>query len=111
MDACAWRPSVSKPELITDQIIDLARSLIPLAPLHNPANIDGIEVARKLLPNVPHVAVNSPIIVGEGREPKVVGAAFGLKQGAAQVSVLALARMAPGEVAAPPPVLPAHEYA
>ena len=47
----------SKPELITDQIIDLARSLIPLAPLHNPANIDGIEVARKLLPDVPHVAV------------------------------------------------------
>ena len=47
----------SKPELITDQIVDLARSLIPLAPLHNPANIDGIEVARKLLPNVPHVAV------------------------------------------------------
>ena len=47
----------SKPELITDQIVDLARSLIPLAPLHNPANIDGIEVARKLLPDVPHVAV------------------------------------------------------
>ena len=28
------------------------------------------------------LTMNSPIIIGEGREPKVVGAAFGLKQGA-----------------------------
>lgn len=34
-----------------------------------------------------------------------------LRGGAAQVSVLALARTAPGEAAAPPPALPAHEYA
>lgn len=34
-----------------------------------------------------------------------------LQGGAAQVSVLALARTAPGEAAAPPPALPAHEYA
>lgn len=47
----------SHPELITDEIVELAKGLIPLAPLHNPANIDGIEVARKLLPDVPHVAV------------------------------------------------------
>ncbi|WP_080796768.1 acetate kinase [Corynebacterium pacaense] len=47
----------SSPELITDEIVDMIRDLIPLAPLHNPANIDGIEVARKILPNVPHVAV------------------------------------------------------
>ena len=31
--------------------------LSPLAPLHNPPAIEGIEVARKLLPDVPHVAV------------------------------------------------------
>lgn len=47
----------SQPEIITDEILDMIRDLIPLAPLHNPANIDGIEVARELLPEVPHVAV------------------------------------------------------
>ena len=30
---------------------------IPLAPLHNPANLAGIRAARRALPNVPHVAV------------------------------------------------------
>lgn len=47
----------SKPQLIDDQIVEMIRDLIPLAPLHNPANIVGIEEARKLLPDVPHVAV------------------------------------------------------
>ena len=47
----------SSPELINDEIVDMIRDLIPLAPLHNPANIVGIEEARKLLPDVPHVAV------------------------------------------------------
>lgn len=47
----------SGPELIDDQIVEMIRDLIPLAPLHNPANIVGIEVARQLLPEVPHVAV------------------------------------------------------
>ncbi|AZA10624.1 acetate kinase [Corynebacterium gerontici] len=47
----------SAPQVITDEIVDMVRDLIPLAPLHNPANIDGIEVARAILPDVPHVAV------------------------------------------------------
>ena len=47
----------SDPELILDPVVEMIRTLIPLAPLHNPANIDGIEVARALLPNIPHVAV------------------------------------------------------
>ncbi|KKO82720.1 acetate kinase [Corynebacterium xerosis] len=47
----------SKPQLIDDQIVEMIRDLIPLAPLHNPANIVGVEEARKLLPDVPHVAV------------------------------------------------------
>lgn len=47
----------SQPEVITDEILNMIRDLIPLAPLHNPANIDGIEVARAILPDVPHVAV------------------------------------------------------
>ena len=45
------------PELIEGDVIDRLRALIPLAPLHNPANIDGIENAQALLPDVPHVAV------------------------------------------------------
>ncbi|MCQ9168019.1 acetate kinase [Corynebacterium amycolatum] len=47
----------SGPELITDEIVGMIRDLIPLAPLHNPANIVGIEESRKLLSDVPHVAV------------------------------------------------------
>lgn len=47
----------SQPEVISDEIVDWIRGLIPLAPLHNPANIAGIEVARDLLPDIPHVAV------------------------------------------------------
>ncbi|WP_297591396.1 acetate kinase [uncultured Corynebacterium sp.] len=47
----------SEPELILDPVVEMIRDLIPLAPLHNPANIDGIEVARELLPDIPHVAV------------------------------------------------------
>lgn len=47
----------SQPAVITDEILGMVRDLIPLAPLHNPANIVGIEVARDLLPNIPHIAV------------------------------------------------------
>lgn len=43
--------------LIDDQVVEELRGLVPLAPLHNPANIEGIEVARRLLDGVPHVAV------------------------------------------------------
>ncbi|NUT35373.1 MAG: acetate kinase [Hamadaea sp.] len=47
----------SAPSLVDDELIGVVRDLIPLAPLHNPANLTGIEVARKLLPGVPQVAV------------------------------------------------------
>ena len=47
----------SGPELITDEVVGMIRDLIPLAPLHNPANIVGIEESRKLLSDVPHLAV------------------------------------------------------
>jgi acetate kinase len=43
--------------LITEEVIRRIRECIPLAPLHNPANLAGIMDAKKLLPNVPHVAV------------------------------------------------------
>ena len=34
-----------KPTLINQEVIETIRQLIPLAPLHNPANLLGIEVA------------------------------------------------------------------
>ena len=45
------------PQLVEGDVIERLKKLIPLAPLHNPANIEGIETAQELLPNVPHVAV------------------------------------------------------
>ncbi|MBV7433132.1 acetate/propionate family kinase [Dermabacteraceae bacterium P13077] len=43
--------------LIDDEVRDQIHDLGKLAPLHNYAAVDGINGARKLLPNVPHVAV------------------------------------------------------
>ncbi|PBC77733.1 acetate kinase [Streptomyces sp. TLI_235] len=45
------------PTLIDDEVVAEIRRLIPVAPLHNPANIMGIEVARALRPDLPQVAV------------------------------------------------------
>ena len=46
-----------EPALIDDGVIAAIRGLIPLAPLHNPSNLLGIEVARERFPRVPQVAV------------------------------------------------------
>ncbi|MEV6298364.1 acetate kinase [Actinoplanes sp. NPDC051861] len=43
--------------VVNDEVAATIEELIPLAPLHNPAALTGIEVARKLLPDVPQVAV------------------------------------------------------
>ncbi len=45
------------PMLIDDCVIDGIRKTIPLAPLHNPANLMGIETLNRLYPKVPQVAV------------------------------------------------------
>lgn len=42
--------------LINDEVIAKIEELIPLAPLHNPANIMGIKICRELMPNIPNVA-------------------------------------------------------
>ena len=47
----------SAPTLINDQTQEAIRATIPLAPLHNPANLSGIEVASELCPDIPQVAV------------------------------------------------------
>jgi acetate kinase len=46
-----------QPTLIDDEVVAAIRNLIPLAPLHNPPNLLGIEVARARFPHVPQVAV------------------------------------------------------
>ncbi|SHN32040.1 acetate/propionate family kinase [Actinacidiphila paucisporea] len=45
------------PTLVTDEVLAGIEDLVPLAPLHNPANIAGIRVARDLRPDLPQVAV------------------------------------------------------
>jgi acetate kinase len=46
----------SAPIVIDDQALEGIKELIPLAPLHNPANVTGIEAAQRLF-DVPQVAV------------------------------------------------------
>jgi acetate kinase len=46
-----------EPTIINPQVIATIRQLIPLAPLHNPSNLLGIEVALAAAPQVPQVAV------------------------------------------------------
>ena len=43
--------------VITDDVIEKVKECIPLAPLHNPAGILGIEACKRLMPGVPMVGV------------------------------------------------------
>ena len=43
--------------LIDENVIDKIKELIPLAPLHNPANLEGILVCKSYVPNIPQIAV------------------------------------------------------
>ncbi len=43
--------------LVTDECIQAIRDCIPLGPLHNPANLMGIEACTKCMPDKPQVAV------------------------------------------------------
>jgi acetate kinase len=42
---------------ITPEVMDELKNLIPLAPLHNPANIEGIEAMEEILPEIDQYAV------------------------------------------------------
>lgn len=46
-----------RPTVVDDAVLDQLRELAPLAPLHNPPAVLGITVARRVLPELPHVAV------------------------------------------------------
>ncbi|MDE6217969.1 MAG: acetate kinase [Muribaculaceae bacterium] len=47
----------NKSVLITPEVIQKVKECYSVAPLHNPANITGIEAVSDILPNVPQVAV------------------------------------------------------
>ena len=47
----------AEPVLVDDALVAAVTALVPLAPLHNPANLEGIDVGRRLFPDVPQVAV------------------------------------------------------
>ena len=43
--------------LITEDVINTVTELIPLAPLHNPANLIGVKAFMEALPNTPNVGI------------------------------------------------------
>ena len=45
------------PVLIDNEVMAAIKRLVPLAPLHNPANLTGIETAIRYAPDIPQVAV------------------------------------------------------
>jgi acetate kinase len=50
-------PDLYRPTIVDDELIATLETLSALAPLHNPPALLGIEVARRVLPELPHVAV------------------------------------------------------
>ncbi|MGB5678730.1 MAG: acetate kinase [Gammaproteobacteria bacterium] len=49
--------SFREPVIVDANVLQRIKDMIPLAPLHNPANLTGIEVALQQAPYVPQVAV------------------------------------------------------
>lgn len=47
----------SAPVVIDDEVVAAITDLVPLAPLHNPANLEGIAVARASFADIPSIAV------------------------------------------------------
>lgn len=47
----------TRPTVIDDEVLAEIERLIPVAPLHNPANLTGIRTARAMRPDLPQVAV------------------------------------------------------
>lgn len=47
----------NKSVLITPEVVEKVKECYPVAPLHNPANVTGIEAVSALMPDVPQVAV------------------------------------------------------
>ena len=47
----------NKSVVITPQVIEKVKECYPVAPLHNPANVTGIEAVTEIMPDTPQVAV------------------------------------------------------
>jgi len=43
--------------IVTEDVMNKIKELIPLAPLHNPANILGMQICQELMPTIPNIAV------------------------------------------------------
>jgi acetate kinase len=61
VDAVGHRIVHGGPDLVEPVVIDAAvekelRDLVQLAPLHQPTSLHGLDAARRMLPDVPHVA-------------------------------------------------------
>ena len=48
---------INKSVVITDEVVEVLKECIDLAPLHNPAGIIGIEACKKVMPGKPMVGV------------------------------------------------------
>ena len=48
---------ITAPVLVTEEIKQVIRECFPLGPLHNPANLAGIEACEELMPGKPNVGV------------------------------------------------------
>ena len=75
------------PTVLDDDVVATLTTLVPLAPLHLPANLAGIAAARALLPSVPHVAVfdtafhaTLPRRARAYALPKELAAAYGIRR-------------------------------
>lgn len=49
--------TLTDPVVVDDTVLQKIEENVPLAPLHNPANLLGIRTAREMFPSVPQVAV------------------------------------------------------
>lgn len=75
------------PTVVDAEVLRGIESLIPLAPLHNPANLVGIAALRELLPHTPQVAVfdtafhaSIPDFASTYAIDRAVAAEFGIKR-------------------------------
>ncbi|MFI8851763.1 acetate kinase [Streptomyces sp. 891-h] len=48
---------LTEPTVVDDAVLKEIERLVPVAPLHNPANVTGIRTAQRLRPDLPQVAV------------------------------------------------------
>ncbi len=54
---CVQGGDISSSVLVDDEVMKVIKENIPLAPLHNPASIVGIEAAQEVIPEAKHVVV------------------------------------------------------